>query len=225
LVRQAPAGMATARNTGAAHARGELLLFTDDDCAPAPGWAGALAAPLTNGADVAAGPTLAARPQRALDRAWHLIADELTAWDGVGRGFLPGSNIGACASVLASVPFDAHYDGVGAEDRDWWARVHAGGLRVAYVAEAAVHHAPDLDLVRFARKQATYGRGAYRFHAAHHDGRTGPPAFYARLVREGARSGPRVASLVLLAQAAAAAGFAAERVSAALGRRGRPSPT
>jgi glycosyltransferase involved in cell wall biosynthesis len=224
LVRQAPAGVATARNTGSAHARGDLLLFTDDDCAPAPGWASALAVALTDSADVVAGPTLAARPQRALDRAWHLIADELAGWDGVGRGFLPGSNIGARASVLASVPFDARYDGLGAEDRDWWVRVHAAGLHVAYVPEAAVHHAPDLGLARFARKQARYGRGAYRFRATHHAGRTGPPGFYARLVREGARSGPRVASLVMLAQAAAAAGFAAERFSSARGKPARLSP-
>jgi glycosyltransferase involved in cell wall biosynthesis len=224
LVRRAPGGMASARNTGAAHALGEVVLFTDDDCAPAPGWAQALRAALANGADVAAGPTVAARPRRAVDRAWHLLADELAAWDGIGRGFLPGSNIAVRASVLAELPFDPRYDGLGAEDRDWWVRVHAAGVRVAYVPEAAVRHAPDLDIARFARKQVRYGRGAYRFRTDHHGGRAGRPAFYARLVRQGARSGPRVAALVLLAQLATAAGFAAERLSSARGTPGRPNP-
>src|SRR3954452_11128247 len=69
LVRQQPTGVATARNTGVAHARGELLLFTDDDCIPVAGWAAALAGRLQTGSDVVAGPVHARRPDRALDAA------------------------------------------------------------------------------------------------------------------------------------------------------------
>ncbi|MSS71915.1 MAG: glycosyltransferase [Candidatus Latescibacteria bacterium] len=43
LLTQPNAGPATARNTGAARARGEVLAFTDDDCVPAPDWLGRLA--------------------------------------------------------------------------------------------------------------------------------------------------------------------------------------
>src|SRR5512134_3029901 len=39
-----PAGPSAARNHGARHARGDLLLFTDADCAPAPDWAATLLA-------------------------------------------------------------------------------------------------------------------------------------------------------------------------------------
>jgi glycosyltransferase involved in cell wall biosynthesis len=213
LVRQERAGMATARNTGAAHARGAFLLFTDDDCMPVAGWAAALSDRLADGADVVAGPTRAARPERALDCAWHVIADGLAAWHGVGEGFVPASNFGARAEALAAVPFDGGFDGVGAEDRDWWARVRGSQLAVAYLPHAVVDHAPDLGLGRFARKQVRYGRGAYRFRAAHHGGRIAAPAFYARLIRDAARHGPGVAALVVLAQLATAAGFAAEAVS------------
>ena len=38
FLRQKNAGPATARNTGAAQARGRFLAFTDDDCAPSPDW-------------------------------------------------------------------------------------------------------------------------------------------------------------------------------------------
>lgn len=208
LVRQPPSGVATARNTGVAHARGDLLLFTDDDCVPSSDWATALAQRLRSGADVVAGPVLAARPGRSLDVAWQLISDRLVE----DHSYLLGGNFGARAEALAAVPFDTSFDGVGAEDRDWWARVREHGLRVEFVADAPVGHEPDLGLVTFARKQLRYGRGAYRFRARHTGGRAGSPAFYGALVRQAARQGPAVATLVLMAQAAAAAGFAAEAV-------------
>src|SRR5688572_17617375 len=44
LATQAHAGPATARNRGAAGAKGEFLAFTDDDCAPASDWLQRLAA-------------------------------------------------------------------------------------------------------------------------------------------------------------------------------------
>ncbi|TMK97465.1 MAG: glycosyltransferase family 2 protein [Actinobacteria bacterium] len=209
LVRQAPAGVATARNTGVEHARGDLLLFTDDDCVPADGWAVALSDGLRDGADVVAGPVHAGRPERAVDVAWQLISDRL-----VDGSYLLGGNFGARSTALADVPFDARFDGVGAEDRDWWQRVRNRGLRVDFVPEASIDHEPDLGLMRFARKQVRYGRGAYRFRARHHRGRTGSPGFYGALLRDAAREGPGVAALVILAQAATAAGFAAEAVTA-----------
>ncbi|MFC1578256.1 glycosyltransferase [Thermodesulfobacteriota bacterium] len=43
LFTQIHAGPATARNTGAAQAKGEVLAFTDDDCEPAADWLQTLA--------------------------------------------------------------------------------------------------------------------------------------------------------------------------------------
>ncbi len=45
LISQANAGPAAARNHGAREARGSIILFTDDDCVPMPGWIDAMLAP------------------------------------------------------------------------------------------------------------------------------------------------------------------------------------
>ena len=38
ILHQINSGPASARNTGAKHAKGEILAFTDDDCLPTPQW-------------------------------------------------------------------------------------------------------------------------------------------------------------------------------------------
>ena len=48
VIVQPNSGAAAARNRGAAVARGDLLLFTDADCAPVPGWIAALVAPFAD---------------------------------------------------------------------------------------------------------------------------------------------------------------------------------
>ena len=45
LLSQANAGPAAARNLGAAEAKAPIILFTDDDCAPMPGWLDAMLGP------------------------------------------------------------------------------------------------------------------------------------------------------------------------------------
>lgn len=45
LITQANAGPAAARNRGVQESQGSILLFTDDDCEPAPGWLDAMLAP------------------------------------------------------------------------------------------------------------------------------------------------------------------------------------
>src|SRR5438445_4508090 len=50
-------GPAPARNAAAAHSRAPLLVFTDDDCLPTPGWLAAVERSFAAGADVVQGST------------------------------------------------------------------------------------------------------------------------------------------------------------------------
>ncbi|HEX6151929.1 MAG TPA: glycosyltransferase family 2 protein, partial [Solirubrobacterales bacterium] len=52
-------GPAWARNQGVRQSQGQVICFTDDDCAPFPNWAKSLAKPILAGkAPATAGPTL-----------------------------------------------------------------------------------------------------------------------------------------------------------------------
>src|SRR5438132_988303 len=70
-----PRGPAAARNLGAGAAAAPILLFTDDDCEPAPDWAARMTAAVERGADVVAGLTDNGRPGDPLASASETILE------------------------------------------------------------------------------------------------------------------------------------------------------
>lgn len=220
-------GPAAARNRGAAAASAPRLCFTDDDCAPEPHWLGELDAAFDRGATVAAGPTLAGRRENPFSVASQVITNHLTDWSRRDRpahfGFAPTSNIACLSRVHAAMPFDEDYALAAGEDRAWCRRLAAVGEDMRWVPGARVLHMQQLTTSSFARQQLRYGRGGWRFrhdHRPEHSGdgaapRTWPGiGFYVALGGAGFGHGPIVGGLVLVAQAIAAAGMAAEAVSA-----------
>lgn len=214
LVRAEGRGPAAARNLGARQAEGEVVLFTDDDCAPRPGWAASLAGAAREGP--AAGPTVnvafGAAPAAAQAITNHLTRSSL-ATDGASVGFAPTSNLGAPAELVARIPFDEAYPLAAGEDRDWCSRVRAAGERIAWVPGAVVDHHHPMGSGAFLGQQLRYGRGAARFHAGgevpnEHRRR---PGLYAGFIRSGLRSGVAAGALVAAAQVATGVGFALER--------------
>lgn len=222
--RQDNAGPAVARNTGARLASGRLLAFTDDDCAPAPGWASALAAAHRAGPTaLIGGQVVNALPGQRCAEASQLLLDFLYEWfpEGAPSRFFASNDLAAPrAEFLAAGGFDTSFPRPGGEDRELCERWHRSGRPLAFAPDAVVHHAHVMGLRGFWRQHSNYGRGAYDVHrrrvaAGEQRVRVEPPRFYLRLVtypfgRAPARRAPALAALMALSQVANAAGFAAE---------------
>jgi GT2 family glycosyltransferase len=230
--RQDNAGPATARNTGARVADGDLLAFTDDDCAPRPGWLAALAERFVAEPDaMVGGVTVNGVAGNLFSEASQQLVTYICDYFGQPgrRPFLASNNMAMSAATFRDLGgFDTSYPRPGGEDRELCDRWLREGGTIRRTPAAVLDHFHHLGARSFWRQHTAYGRGAYHFHAqraaAAGDGlRVEPLAFYTGLVSSPFASEPplraaAVAALLVLAQVANAAGFAAERVSA--GRAG-----
>lgn len=225
LLRQAHGGPGRARNAGAAAAEGQVLVFTDDDCAPDAGWLRALVAALGGDPAAAAGgrtinglasDRFAAASQHIQDLVYaHYNADPAAA------RFLASNNLAMPHAAFEAVGgFDGERFPLAAEDRDLCDRWRASGRRLVFAPDAVVWHFHAMSLRGFCRQHLGYGRGAARFHAARHERGTGRMrdqlTFHAdrRVWRAAlADRSPARAALLALWQACNAAGYAAERLT------------
>jgi GT2 family glycosyltransferase len=229
LIAASHQGPAAARNAGAARAKGVLLAFTDDDCAPAPGWLQAFRRRFATDPDsMLGGHTVNALPGNVYSSASQALVDYIYGHynrDPDDARFFASNNLAVPASRFLEVGgFDTSFPLPAAEDRELCLRWRSLGHRLAYVPDAVVHHAHPLRLRTFWRQHFNYGRGAFHLHTMlarqRHDRiRVEPPAFYFRLLtyplarRRESSTGSRVvvSALLALSQAANAAGFFRER--------------
>jgi GT2 family glycosyltransferase len=219
LLLQPNAGPAAARNRGVAQARGELLVFTDDDCKPAASWLRHFADRFVANPDRAfGGHTINALPNNPYSKTSQLIIDVGYAQNNPesdNAHFFTSNNLALPLAGLRAVGgFDPNFKT--SEDRDLCARWVANGLRMAYVPEAIVYHAHHLTLWSFCRQHFAYGRGAFRYHreqAQRWNRRIKiAPSFYLALLRypfkhEHARKAVLLTALLLIWHLANTAGF------------------
>lgn len=141
----ANAGPAAARNRGLERGLSlgaEVVLFTDVDCVPAPGWAREMATFLKAGPYVAAGGVTQSLGTTLLNR-YHDFAGSLN-----GRWLLPERkelvyaatcNMAVRAGALAQVRFDERFPAAAGEDVDFCLRLRAHGP-IGLATRAVVRH-------------------------------------------------------------------------------------
>jgi len=123
------------RNSGATHARGEWLAFTDDDCVPEPGWLAAF---------------VAAAPDS------DLLEGQTTCREGIHSPLLEaplnlnGGNLWSCNMMVRRdaferlAGFDEDFLLLGCEDLDFATRAKRAKLRIRFTPDAQVDHPPRM---------------------------------------------------------------------------------
>lgn len=177
LVRQANGGLAAARNTGLALARGEYVLFINDDTIADPGLVEAHLAAHRELARPACVLGNLRQPPQALENALMRVienGDFMFDYAGLSPGQeLDGLHFYTCnvsaplAAVRAAGGFDQSFRRYGCEDSDLGLALEAAGLKVHYRPECSAEHRHlfDLDYVR--RRATTVGQASIRLMRKH----------------------------------------------------------
>ena len=238
LICQPNSGPATARNVGAAHARGRFLAFTDDDCRPSPSWLSCLAMRISRlPHSLVGGHTVNALPGNPFSTASQMLIDSMNRLYNANPDcarFVASNNICLSIAQFQSLGgFDRRFRRAAAEDRDFCYRWLEDQRQIVFAPEAQVSHAHHLSLGSFFAQHYHYGRGAFFFRADRARRRSGsalqiePLGFYLGLLIYPLRhrsSQPFVltALLVALAQVANAVGFFREALHGFLLRANQP---
>jgi GT2 family glycosyltransferase len=156
LINQRNAGPAAARNRGAMEARGKLLLFTDDDCVPMPGWLDAMIAPFDDPEVVGAKGVYRTRQKRLAARfvqteyeeRYRLMADLdcIDFIDTYSAAFRRDR-------FLEMAGYDTSFPVACAEDIELSYRMSAQGWKMKFVPAAIVYHTHPDTLPRYLQKK------------------------------------------------------------------------
>jgi len=160
LVRQANAGPAAARNAGARAARGELLLFTDADCAPAPDWVERMAAAFADlavaGAKGVYQTTQVEPVARFVQLEYEDKYDRMRKQERID--FVDTYSAAYRRDLfLRAGGFDTTFPSASVEDQEFSFRLAQAGNRLVFVPDARVAHIHDRTLAEYAQRKFWIG--------------------------------------------------------------------
>jgi len=169
IVHQQHSGPAGAREFGARCSQAEILLFTDDDCVPAPDWVETLSRAVEGHPHaMVGGHTRNGAHTNRQARVNQLILDLVYQhFNPPGRPatFFASNNVGCRrADFLELGGFDPDFPLPAAEDRDLCDRWRQRGWPLVHAPEALVEHHHSQTVTQFLRMYFRYGRGARILH-------------------------------------------------------------
>ncbi|MDY7020368.1 MAG: glycosyltransferase [Cyanobacteriota bacterium] len=232
FIRQSNAGPASARNTGAAKAKGKFIVFTDDDCQPKSDWLRSLESQFIRTPNsLLGGKTLNALPENLYSTASQLLIDYLYDYYNANAQqatFFASNNFALSKEGFEQVgQFDTTFPLAAGEDREFCDRWLHQNHQMITVSDAEIFHAHQLTLRSFWRQHFNYGRGAFHFHQLRAQRGVGqikvePLSFYFKLLKypfsQSDLEQPRtlLSFLFLLSQIANILGFFQEKINSSI---------
>lgn len=159
----ANAGPAVARNRGAMMAQGDILLFTDADCAPVSDWVEQMVRPFADPEIAGAKGTYATRQKKLVPR--FVQQEYQDRYDRMaGQTYIDFIDTYSAAyrrdCFVASGGFDTSFPTASVEDQEFSFRLAEKGYKLVYVPGARVYHQHDQNLWAYAHRK--YGIGYWK---------------------------------------------------------------
>lgn len=155
-----PSGPAAARNYGAQHARGEILLFTDADCVPTMTWAAELSSVFRDRAVAGAKGVYQTREHGLIPR--FVQAEYASKYERMARqpsiDFIDTYSAAYRRNVfLTNGGFDISFPAPSVEDQEFSFRLAKKGYKLVFVPTVVVYHRHDLTLREYAARKFWIG--------------------------------------------------------------------
>lgn len=160
-IRQPHRGPAAARNQGSQIAQGEILVFTDADCTPAPDWLANLVKPLEEDPTIAAAKGAYLTQQKGLVARLVQLEYEEKYRRLALQPFIDFIDSYSAAyrrdAFLAEGGFDTAFPVPSAEDQELSFRLWRKGARMVFVPKAIVFHRHPDTWWKYARRKVRFG--------------------------------------------------------------------
>lgn len=159
-------GPASARNSGIASAKGEYIVFTDDDCIVPTNWLTLFETAFKREEGDAIG---GAAISCVENNFFSSLSQEITnhfvttlAQLTTSTAFLTSNNIAYKSAIIRDLGgFDERFRSPGGEERALHWRMIALGKKCVYMPEIIVEHYHTMSFRRYVRQQWNYGKGSY----------------------------------------------------------------